>query len=679
MSFGLGPAIGAAWIALLAIAGGLGARVDGRFGAALGAYAFAIGVGLGAFASGLALLRARLRDEGPHDLLRLIGDRFGIIVVTHVWIVMGGMARTPQLYDEAWYQRGALPRTVQILATDVLGPVGVALLGFVAFLVYLLGSPSYWGGWHDQARRSLTSIYPRVRRSLAPGALGGAACLLLVVGLVACASIPRGAPERPNVLVIVASSLRADRVDARYAPHLAALATRGAHFDRAYATSGSTMPALVNLLTGRDPNRHGIHSSFARWEDRARDFDAVPARFAQRGYATTAIADATGDVLRRVDLGFARVLAPSSDARDVARRRALARQGAILPFLDSRLGRDLFPAMRGLDEAPDDELLTDDAIRALDREREKPFFLTVVYSTTQAPYAALSPWYARSTRAAYRGRFKYDAPIARGAEKADTEDVAQIHALYDGAVASVDASVGRLLAAVERRKLGDRTIVVLVADHGEGLHENGHGRGHGDHLFGDERSHVPFVIVNRGASPMTVPAIVRDVDLAPTLYALADVAPPADLDGRPLDAAIRGEPLPPRPAFAETAPWRGDVVGLPDALRLPTPPIDVASEPDDAHGGERVLRADAIDAIAIARHRMVKDEHWKLVYAPTRSGGKFLLFDTDIDKGETHDVAAAHPDETARLEAQLWKWMLADPTMTRQGDLLVPREHRSAR
>jgi arylsulfatase A-like enzyme len=259
--------------------------------------------------------------------------------------------------------------------------------------------------------------------------------------------------------------------------------------------------------------------------------------------------------------------------------------------------------------------------------------------------------------------------------------VAQERALYDGAVANIDEAVGRLLAAIDRRRLGDRTIIALTADHGEGLHENERGRGHGDHLFGDERTHVPLVVVDPRQRPARSSAVVRDVDVAPTLYALADVVAPTDLDGRSLDAAVRGEALPSRPAFAETAPWRGDVVGLPDALRYPSPPLEVATEIDDAHGGERVLRADAVDAIAIARHRMVRDEKWKLVYAPTRSGGRSLLFDVEADPAELHDVAAAHPDETARLEALLWKWMLADPSMTRQGSLLVPRprERRGAR
>ena len=51
-----------------------------------------------------------------------------------------------------------------------------------------------------------------------------------------------------------------------------------------------------------------------------------------------------------------------------------------------------------------------------------------------------------------------------------------------------------------------------------------------------------------------------------------------------------------------------------------------------------------------------------------------MLFDTQADPGETHDVAAAHPDVVARLQGELWSWMRRDPDMTERGGYLVPRD-----
>jgi hypothetical protein len=74
---------------------------------------------------------------------------------------------------------------------------------------------------------------------------------------------------------------------------------------------------------------------------------------------------------------------------------------------------------------------------------------------------------------------------------------------------------------------------------------------------------------------------------------------------------------------------------------------------------------------------MVRDERWKLVYVPTRTGVRWMLFDTKIDPNETHDFAADRPDVVARLQNLLWSWMREDPDMTEHGGYLVPRDPRA--
>ena len=63
-----------------------------------------------------------------------------------------------------------------------------------------------------------------------------------------------------------------------------------------------------------------------------------------------------------------------------------------------------------------------------------------------------------------------------------------------------------------------------------------------------------------------------------------------------------------------------------------------------------------------------------LIYVPTRTGVRWMLFDTRDDPGEEHDVAAEHPEVTARLQGELWAWMRRDPDMTERGGYLVPRD-----
>jgi arylsulfatase A-like enzyme len=480
------------------------------------------------------------------------------------------------------------------------------------------------------------------------------------------------------VLILAADSLRADHLEPRVAPTLSRLAARGARFDRAYVSIPRTFPSWVSILSGRHSHHHGIRSMFPTWEDRAHDFDAMPARFAAAGYTTGVVSDYAGDIFGRIELGFERVETPSFDFRQLIRQRALERETPLLPVLHSHLGRHLFPVMRELNDAADPMLLADDVTAALHAMKDKPFFLTVFFSTAHFPYAAPAPFYAKYTDPNYRGRFKYHKPVGLGEDAPpDEADVTQIRALYDGAVSAIDAASARVLASLEKEGLAEDTIVVITSDHGETLYDHGHGQGHGDHLFGDEGTHVPLVIVDPragGAHGVRVAGIARDVDLAPTLYDLAGLAKPADLDGRSLAGALEGRALEPRFAYAETELWfTEEIPGLSPEMRMPYPGIMALTELDARHNAEIVQRRDMLAVTRMARHRMVRDERWKLVYVPTRKGVKYILFDTVADPGETHDVAAANPGEITRLRTELWAWMLKDPLMEQKDGFLVPR------
>jgi arylsulfatase A-like enzyme len=604
-------------------------------------------------------------------------------------LMLWAMADSPQLYAARWYATGGLSRTIQVFATDVLGPRGVLALALVLAALYVRPS-------------RLVSLARRARAPLPLVALLLAAPLLyaLATPQAASASAPAPAsapasPRHPNILILATDSLRADRLDPRVAPTLSALAARAARFDRAYVSIPRTFPSWVTILTGRHPHHHGIRSMFPTWEERARDFDALPARLAQAGYATGVVSDFAGDIFGRIELGFGRVDTPSFDFRQLIRQRALERETPLLPVLHSQLGRKLFPVMRERNDAADPMLLADDAVAELHALRAgggggegKPFFLTVFFSTAHFPYSAPAPYYAKYTDPAYRGRFKYHKPVSLGSDAPpDAADIAQIHGLYDGAVNAVDDAAARILRALDSEGLAGDTIVVVTADHGETLYENGHGAGHGDHLFGDEGTHVPLVVYDPRlalAQPhgVRISAVVRDVDIAPTLYALAGVPAPPDLDGVSLSAYLTSSapapaPAPassPRLAFAETELWfTEDIPGLAADLRMPYPGILALTEIDARHHAEIVMRADMQAITRMARHRMVRDDRWKLVYVPTRKGVKYMLFDTVADPAEVRDVAAEHPAELTRLQTELWAWMLRDAQMEQKDGYLVPR------
>ncbi len=656
-------------------AGAVAAFIERRFageirhiGIAIAACGIALGALLGAVALGLVVARRRkLPDPEPLAL-----EGVAVIVCLHALLQGWGMATSPQLYAAKWYAVGGVFRLLQVLATDVLGPRGVIVCAILFFASYT---------W-------------RALRDLVNSRGGGAvaAITLFAIGgtLAAFASgektarakeeaPPRSvaATEHPNIVVIAADSLRADRLDPRVAPHLSQLAARGTRFDKAYVSIPRTFPSWVTILTGRHSHHHGIRSMFPRWEEREKDFDAIPSRLRNAGYKTAVVSDYAGDIFGRIDLGFGRVDTPSFDFRQLIRQRALERETPLLPVLRSRLGRAIFPVLRELNHAADPDLLANDAIRAIRDLRGGPFFLTVFFSTAHFPYAAPAPYYREFTDKSYRGRFKYHKPVGIGGEDAppDAADVTQIRALYDGAVKSIDDAATRVLDEIEALGLSKNTIVVLTADHGETLYDNGHGQGHGDHLFGDEGTHVPLVILDpRQSGKNRVSRVVRDVDIAPTMYALANVAAPSDLDGQSLAPALSGGDISKAVAVSETELWfTEEITALAPELRLPYPGILELTELDSKHGDEIVLQRGIRPVTLVARHRMVRDERWKLIYIPARNGVTYMLFDTENDPGESSDVSRKFPAEVERLRSLLWAYMLKDPQMEARNGYLVPR------
>jgi arylsulfatase A-like enzyme len=721
------------------------AIVHGPFGSeitrmtvAIGAAAIACGALLGSAAAGLLALRDALHDGPrkrpgappagpPRSLARRSWMVLALVAGLQGGFELWAMAQHPQLYANAWYARGGWRRTVQVLATDVLGPSGVVDLVLLACAVFVAGPVSRWRSWPESASSATDRLGERLialsfrawngRRTVALCAAVGTAATLMVWSLVhtrsasartarreaaalpsaigsALASTGGAADERtgarrararagpvetrPNVLVIAADSLRADRLDPRTAPHLSALAARGTRFDRAYVSLPRTFPSWVTLLTGRHPHHHGIRSMFPRWEERTRDFDALPERLAHAGWATGVVSDYAGDIFSRIDLGFGAVRVPEFDFRQLVRQRAVELETPLLPALDSRVGRAVFPVLREMNDAADPSLLAANAVRTMrGLEENGPFFLVVFFSTAHFPYAAPAPYYRRFTDGAYRGRYKYFKPVGLGREAVpDPRDEEQVRALYDGAVLAIDDAAQSILDAVASDGIANDTIIVVTADHGETLFDHGHGQGHGDHLFGDEGTHVPLVVVDpRHPVSHHEAGIVRDVDLAPTIYALTGVTPPGDLDGKSLVPALRGGGLAPALAYAETELWfTEDIPGLPGELRLPYPGIARLTEVDTQHGDQVVLERQMRPLTIMARHRMVRDERWKLIYVPTRTGVRWMLFDTLEDPGEEHDVAGEHPDVTARLQGELWLWMRRDADMTERGGYLVPRD-----
>ena len=541
-----------------------------------------LGLGLGLVAG--AAIRCRQAWLGRNALSRwALAWRSGIgIVLLYATVWLDDIVARPALYQDYLYARGGFGANLQTFATEQCSRLGI-WLGFGTVVLVWLSWP----------------LRSQSRKSESLRQLGRVTLVIAVCGLLIAApwrrllkARPRPGDGRPNVIIIAADSLRPDRITPAIAPAMAAMTRSGTVFDRAYSPLPRTFPAWVSMLTGNYPHHHGIRNMFPRWETRLRDFHAIPSAFGNAGYATSVISDFAGDIFRRIDLGFQRISTPTFTMRELLRERILQQDWALMPWLRGPLAHWAVPVLREMHVASDARALTHEALGRIDDAGQRPFFITVFYSTTHFPYAAPSPYYKRFVNPTYSGPYRYAKADTLVAESSLTQsDVDQVRGLFDGAIAAVDAAVSDLMDGLTARGLLDNTLIVLTADHGECLYENGRGQGHGDHLYGDESLRVPLIVLGRGVTPAHLSTPVSSIDLAPTICELAGVDCPKDIDGRSLVSGIKGQPLPSRPVFAETGLWFTETLPeVPIEKRIAYPDLIHLTEVDKSHSDEIVMR-----------------------------------------------------------------------------------------
>ncbi len=411
-----------------------------------------------------------------------------------------------------------------------------------------------------------------------------------------------------------------------------------------------------------------------------------PSGSARAGYATGVVSDYAGDVFSRIDLGFGLVDVPEFDFRQLVRQHALERETPLMPVLHSRLGRAAFPVMREMNDAADPQMLARDAVRAMrSLEARGPFFLVVFFSTAHFPYAApVALLRALHRRELPRPLQVRQARGPRGRRRRPTRATrSRCAALYDGAVTAIDDAAQQRA----RRARGRR--------HREEHDRRGHGRPRRDALRprprpgarrsplrrrGDARAarRRRSAVLAAHASPRAAreAAIARDVDLAPTLYALTGVRAaggPRRAVARP--GAATASRSRPRLAYAETGLWfTEDIPGLPGRA-APALPRHRAAD-GGRHAARRRARAAEGDEAPDARGE-APDGARRPLQAPLRADAHGRALDAlrhAGGPGEEHDVAAAHPDVVARLRASSGRWMRLDPDMTERDGYLVPRD-----
>ncbi|MEF8814325.1 MAG: sulfatase-like hydrolase/transferase [Halovenus sp.] len=311
------------------------------------------------------------------------------------------------------------------------------------------------------------------------------------------------APNRPNIVLVTADSIRADHCgflndDIGTTPTLDALARDGLVFENAIAPGPRTPSSLPVLWTGEHVGHENkqVYTSRRekkeRWQERRQRirrhvsrFETVAERMSRRGYDTGAI---TANPWTTRDTGFDQGFTHFVEVDSVPT------DGALSP------GKRLLSKASALPGVPDTGrwLLTwtdfYDHVLETRRKLLEPYFLWVFLLDSHQPYFAPSDYRTENTSVEmYYANAGYNYSHTAFEELPDRLR-ARFEAAYRDTIRSVDGFVEQLLADIG----ADDPAVVFHADHGEAMMEHGT-RGHRPELY-DENLRVPLLAHNVGRS-----------------------------------------------------------------------------------------------------------------------------------------------------------------------------------
>ncbi len=326
-------------------------------------------------------------------------------------------------------------------------------------------------------------------------------------------------------------------------PAMDSLAADGVRFENALAQVPITLPSHAVILSGTYPMFNGVRDFTSR---------GIPSHvgllaeaFNRQGYSTAAFVSA---FVLDSTWGFGRGFATYDDHFD-PRQFETQNPGNVQRRADQTVNH----LLAWLRSNPTDATA-------------RPFFLWLHLYDPHSDYNPPEPY-----RTQYAGR------------------------LYDGEVAYVDSQLARLFAYLKETRLYERTLIILLSDHGESLGEHGEDE-HGYFIY-NSTLRVPMIFKPQGrpAAARVVRTPVGTVDLAPTILDLAQIRDPISrqFQGSSLASMIQGKGPTERPVYAETyyprdsfgwSPLRSITTRRYHFIEAPRPEIyDLSIDPAETH------------------------------------------------------------------------------------------------
>lgn len=433
---------------------------------------------------------------------------------------------------------------------------------------------------------------------------------------------PASAKSTPNIIFVLADDLGYTDLSTYGStyyetPNIDRLAAEGLKLTNGYSCGPNCQPTRAALISGQYGPRTGVYTvggieRFA-WQTRPlRPVDNVtslplekvtlPQALKSAGYSTA--------IFGKWHLGQSKEYHPSKRGFD----EAIISSGKHFGFKtdpEVPVSKDAYLA----------DFLTDKAVDFIQRHKDKPFFLYLPHYGVHSPYQA---------KADLIEQFK---------NKAITSESGHHDPVYAAMIASVDQSVGRILAKLDELGIAENTLVIFSSDNGgvggyqrEGIQakdvtDNAPLRGGKGTLY-EGGIRVPWVFRWKGVIPTgkVSDSPINSVDLYPTLLELAGANPPEKhhLDGSSYVSLLKSpeQPLPSRPLYWHFPGYLGS-----NNLTWRTTPVSV-----------------------------IRVDDWKLLHY--YEDQRLELYHLSSDLSEKNNLASSKPEKAQELLQQLNAWIM---------------------
>ena len=425
---------------------------------------------------------------------------------------------------------------------------------------------------------------------------------LVVVVVLWLAPLGLLAQQRPNVLLIMTDDQGYGDLSGHgnphlQTPHLDELAREAVQFERFYVNSFCA-PTRAALLTGRYPLRCGVWGVTHSKETMRASEVTIAEALKPAGYRTACIGK--------------------------------WHNGEQFPYTPPGQGFDEFfgfchghtnnyfnaTLLRGSTPEPTkgyiSDVLTDEALRFIGRNRKSPFFCYLSYNAPHSPYQIPDKYYDKFRKKGFDERT----------------------AGFWGMCENIDDNIGRLLAKLDEFELSNSTIVVFLTDNGgtAGVRHFNAGMRGGKTSVHEGGCRVPlFIRWPAKLKPRTVKQLASHIDLYPTLLDLCGFEPPQGptIDGVNLRPLLEGN----------DGDW-------PERTIYTHNPISA----DNRYPG----------AVRTSRYRLVRSirgrQGGSSATPNDKSAPPWQLYDMHNDPGEKNDLAKKLPEVVVELSQQYEAW-----------------------